>query len=152
MEATEEVGPPSPATQIQNVQADAIAAQADASTALRYMVNPNVGAVTLRLGSGAVSRTGAGVSGEAFVATRPNSEEASDVKQPAPRSLQVGKVSVDTINNCEKGSVGILAGADTKEALAEYVQLRSCLTQGRQKSLSLAEVAQAAAEELREGV
>jgi len=141
----------SPAGRIQDGQADPGAGRGDPTAALRYTVNPNIGAVTLRLGSGAVTSTGAGVSGEAFQATRQNSEEESDAKHPPPKTLQIGKVSVDTINNCAEGSVGITAGADTKEARANYAKLRSCLTQGRQKSLSLSDIARAAAKELREG-
>jgi len=117
---------------IESIQSDPGASGgSDPSAGLRYMVNPNIGAVTLRLGGGTISRTGAGVSGEAFVATRPNSEEASKSKQLAPRSIQIGKVSVDTINNCESGTVAITAGSDTKEAMADYAKLRSCTTQRR---------------------
>lgn len=135
-----EVSDDSGASAVQNSQSDPGARGADPSAALRYLVNPNIGSVTLRLGSGAVSVTGAGVSGEAFAATRPNSEEATDAKHPAPRSLQIGKASVDRINNCEKGTVGVTAGADTKEARAKYAQLRACITQGRHKQESLVDI------------
>ncbi len=106
--------------------------QADQGAALRYMVNPNVGSLTLRLGGGAVSRTGAGVAGEALVASGQNSEDASGTKRPPANNLEGGKVSVDTINNCAVGSVGEKGGSDTPEARSEYAQLRSCTTQGRQ--------------------
>lgn len=130
------------ASQVQNSQADPGAAGADANAGLRYLVNPNVGAVTLRLGTGAITRTGAGVSGEAFVATRPASEEATGPRRPAARSLQVGKVSVDSINNCESGTVAITAGSDTKKARSDYAKLRSCQNQGRQPPPTMRETSE----------
>jgi hypothetical protein len=97
--------------------------------ALRYMMSPNVGAITLRLGS-RVGQMGAGVEGEAFTATRQASEGASQPKGKGLRGLPAGKVSVDDINNCEEGSVAERAGADTPESQQAYGQLRSCMQQG----------------------
>ena len=97
--------------------------------ALRYMMNPNVGAITLRLGS-RIGKMGAGVEGEAFTATRQASGEASQPTGKGFRELPAGKVSVDDINNCEAGSVAEKKGADTDEAKQKYEQLRSAQQQG----------------------
>ena len=132
--------------------------------ALRYMINPNVGAITLSLGS-AVGRTGAGVGGEAFAATRIGSEAASLPKRSfgtvadpiggsepqAPASgssdLPVGKVSVDTVNNCEAGTSGQKAGPHSPEAQEQYSQLRNCMNRGNKQAESPDQIVQAADEE-----
>lgn len=111
--------------------------------ALRYMMNPNVGAITLRLGS-RIGQTGAGVGGEAFTATRQASEGASQPKGKGFSNLPAGKVSVDDINNCEAGSVAERKGADAPEAQQQYEQQRNSAQQGEDpKTLDLGMIASA---------
>jgi len=114
--------------------------------ALRYTIDPNLGAITLKLGS-AVGRLGAGVGGEALAATSRMSEDGSlpkrslagsegglgtepQASQGGSKNLSTGKASVDDVNNCEAGTSGQKAGPHTPEAQEKYKQLRRCMTQG----------------------
>lgn len=111
------------------------ASPSDPSMALRYLINPNIGAIRLSVGS-SVGVPGAGVGGEAFAATRLASEEASDPKRFPP--LHIG---VDKVNRCEVGSVSSKAGADTPEARENLANMMACkgASQGDQLSPEIIE-------------
>ena len=73
------------------------------------------------------------------------------IEPQAPASgsadLPVGKVSVDTVNNCEAGTSGQKAGPHSPEAQEQYSQLRNCMNRGNKQAESPDQIVQAAAEE-----
>lgn len=115
------------ATLASNVQAGDPTASGDPAASLRYLINPNVGAIRLGFGSREVSTLGAGALGEGFRAQAALTERAVRPKRGSRQSvinLNTGKIAVDAVNNCEKGSVAEQAAGDSPEGVKKKANVR----------------------------